>query len=140
MLPDPLYKGRFSTKAYICAMSIRILPVFLYFGLLFLTLGTLFRIQHWECGRMVQATGTLLNLGFFILLLAEVVSSRKAGNGTKVVVGLAYLVFPLLSYWYMPAVLLIFVLLILGSIYLRWLRKRFLFSRQGLNTDDFDSI
>jgi len=118
----------------------RIISPFLYFGCLLLTLGSLFRIQRWECAPLFQASGWLLLLGFFILLLVEVFSSAKAAPKLKMTIGLGYLLILVISYCFAPAFLFIPELLLLGCIYLYGLRRQFRVAVKKKNMDDFDSI
>jgi hypothetical protein len=121
-------------------MRIKLLNPLFYSGLLLLTIGTLVRIQHWEDGPVYQGIGLLLLLAFFFLVLIEVINSRKASGSFKGAVIALYTMVPAGAYYMLPAILLIFALLISGSVYLGILRKKVLFSNQELMDRDFDSI
>lgn len=110
-------------------MSPRLLDPLFYLGLVLVTMGTLFKIQHWPYGRLGQTIGLTLEALFFVLVVIEIASSKKASNGFKTAYISIYLILPIIAYLYLPAVILIFALFILGSVYLRGVRKKVLFMR-----------
>ena len=121
-------------------MKQRLVTVFFYLGLLLLTIGTLFKIQHWPYGKVCQSIGVLFEMIFFILAILEVFQSQKATSSGKITFILLYTALPIIFYLYLPAILLIFAILILGSVYLTRIRKQIFYTRSEMRIRDFDSI
>lgn len=111
-------------------MSYKLLDSLFYLGLAVLAIGTLFRIQHWMAGFMLQYIGFLAEALFFLLVVLEILLSRKANVQTKATYAAVYILLPVLGYFYCPTILLIFVILSAGGAYLRKVRHRFLYMRQ----------
>ena len=108
-------------------MGKRVLNLLFYFGLFILTIGTLFKIQHWPYGSIVQSIGVVLEFLFFMFVNVEIIVSAKATITLKIIFASLYIIFPILSFLYLPALILIFGVFISGTIYLNHLRKKFLF-------------
>ena len=111
-----------------------------YLGLVFITIGTLFKIQHWTHGRLCQSIGLALELFFFIMVIVEILKSKKAVLSIKITFTSIYTLLPVIIYFYFPALVLIFAILILGSVYLTRVRKKILFTRSEIIARDSYSI
>lgn len=118
-------------------MNRNLLYPFFYIGLVFVTVGTLFKIQHWAYGGTIQTIGVVLELVFFTLVLAEIVRSRKASLSVKTTFALLYTVLPVVAILYLPALILIFALLVMGTVYFRSIRKKFLYRRAAPIANNF---
>ncbi len=114
-------------------------PLF-YIGLLFITIGTLFKIQHWQYGALSQSFGIILELLFFVLVIVEILTSKKAALSHKILFASIFIILPVVVYLCLPALLFIFAILLIGSIYLTRIRKRFLYTRIELIAKDFDAL
>ncbi len=121
-------------------MKQRLITVFFYLGLLFLTIGTLFKIQHWPYGRLCQSAGVLSEIIFFIMAILEIFNSKKATSRAKIAFVLIYAILPIVFYLYLPAIILIFAILILGSVYLTRIRRQVFYTRAEMILKNFDSI
>lgn len=111
-------------------MQQRILHLLFYFGMVALSVGTLFKIQHWPYGRLLQATGLFLEFLFFFFVLLEIILSKKAGVSQKLIFSILYATVPLAGYFLLPALVLLLVLFIAGNTYLNNLRGKFMFQME----------
>ena len=121
-------------------MRIIALNIPFYFWLSLLAIGTLFKIQHWPYGHIYQLVGLCIEVLFFILVMREIITSKKARGSQKVVFTTLFVVVPFLAYSFLPALILVIVIFIIGTAYLKFLRKKFLFTRTELDKGNFDSI
>ena len=111
-----------------------------YFGLAILALGILFKIQHYPGAELMIAIGLLLEAIFIILVLTEIISSKKATKNLKILWVIEYTLFPVLALIFFPLLWLGILIFLSGTNYLSRGRKKFLFTRREVLNDDFDSI
>ena len=114
-------------------------PVF-YFGLSLLTIGTLFKIQHWPYGSLIQIAGSLFDAVFFCLLVFEIIASKKATLTFKIVATAIYTLYPIIAYCCLPAIIMVFAVFIGGSVYLQKLRRKVLFTEADMIKKHFDDL
>ncbi len=55
-----------------------------YFGLAILAIGILFKIQHYPGAELMIGAGLLLEVLFVILVLTEIITSKKAAKNLKI--------------------------------------------------------
>jgi len=65
-------------------MKISFIRTPLYLGLSVMFLGTLFKIQHWPYGVILELAGIVITSMFCMLAEIEILSSKKAANNTKI--------------------------------------------------------
>ena len=111
-----------------------------YFGLAILALGILFKIQHYPGAELMIAIGLLLEAIFIILVLTEIVTSKKATKNLKILWVMEYTLFPILALLYFPLLWLGILIFLGGTNYLSRGRKKFLFKIREVLNEDFDSI
>ncbi|MBL7692453.1 MAG: hypothetical protein JNM41_12735 [Flavipsychrobacter sp.] len=111
-------------------MQQRILHLLFYFGMAALSIGTLFKIQHWPYGRLLQSTGLFLEFLFFFFVLLEIILSKKAGVYQKLIFSIIYATVPLAGYFLLPALALLLVVFIAGNTYLTNVRTKFMFQME----------
>ena len=119
-------------------MKFKLLGPLFYFGLFFLTIGTLFKIQHWPYGKLCQLTGEYFELLFFILIVVEIIGSKKITLKYKIGLASSYIAVATITFLIVPAIVLIFVIFLLGTMYLKKVRRSVLFTRTDLLKNDFD--
>jgi hypothetical protein len=123
-------------------MKIRYLHVPFYFGLSILALGILFKIQHYPGGLLFTGIGSVLELTFFSLLIAEVFTSGKAKRNIKLTWGFGYclLLFGAFVFWWFSLLSLIFFIALAGFCYLQAGRKKFITTKEDIRQITFDSF
>ncbi len=114
-------------------MRTRALNFIFYLGLALVSTGTLFKVQHWPYGKTCQLTGVAFELIFLVLVVFEILMSKKAALKVKIRYTFVYLILPVLMFLFVPAIVLIFAFLMLGTTYLTRVRRKFLFSRSELS-------
>lgn len=95
----------------------------LYLGLAFITIGTMLKIQHWSNGGLVQSIGIFIEACFFVMVVFELFSSKKLGSNSRMLLISMYITLPTIIFLFVPALLLIFAVFILGSYYLTKIRR-----------------
>jgi len=105
-----------------------------------LFVGTLFRLQHWPGGSVVLIASLAVQAIFFLLVVIEIISSKKASNPAKLIGAAFYLLFPIVAYSFFPVLLLLALTFLTGSSYLTRARKKFIFTKREMEKPQFDSI
>ena len=126
-------------------MKTRVVPGTFYIGISFLIVGALFKIQHWPGGLYCSVTGTAIEMVCMIVMAIEIFSSRKASISTKLLWGIPLIILVIITSLaflgffttYLPLLLPFFII---GTIYLRNGRKKFLNVRGRYDHIKFDSI
>lgn len=122
-------------------MKFKYLHIPFYFGLSILFMGVCFVLWQWPAGYVVFFTGWLMELVFHVLLVIEILTSVKARRNAKLGWGCFYIIFAalVLLLIFRFRVASVFLLFILGSIYLGRLRRSFIPTRSARNIT-FDSF
>lgn len=113
-------------------MRPNVLNSLFYFGLFVLTIGILFRLQHWPGGQLMQTLGLVVEGLFFFFVVVEIVRSKKAGTVQKAALLAVYLLYPIIAYFYLPALVLLFATFVIGNLYLRKLRRMMMYTREDV--------
>ena len=113
-------------------------PVF-YIALSVLFIGTLFKLQHWPNATAFTNIGLVLVGAFFLLVLIEILLSKKASTLMKVGWFIIYLALPPVSWMYFKNFALV-SLVVLGIVYLIIGRIYFLYTCKDIRSNRFDSI
>ncbi len=121
-------------------MKPRLIHLPFYFGLCILLIGTLFKIQHYEGAQYCVIGGLASETTFLVLVIIEVVSSKKAGKITKLVWTIVYPFTLVIAVYFVPVILLWLLIFFWGIAYLKAGRKLFLYSRTIAEKIPFDSI
>lgn len=98
----------------------RLLPTILNIGIVLLLIDVFVHIG----GAILHIAGTILELIFFILLLLEIFTSRKAPRSSIIIWGIAYIAVAVFCFLFVVHFILPIVF-IAGSIYLISGRKKF---------------
>ncbi|MBL7719442.1 MAG: hypothetical protein JNL72_11440 [Flavipsychrobacter sp.] len=115
------------------------LRLFFFIGVAIFFVGALFRIQHWPYGSTIVWIGLLFEVVFFLLVFVEMLMSKKASSGTKLIWMVTYLICLSASWWFISTLSML-AWVVLGLVYLRIGRAKFLFTRSKLEQIQFDSI
>ena len=118
-------------------MDIKLLRLVFYSGLAFLFVGFLFHIQHWHGGMYLVFAGKGLEFIFYVSILSEIFTSRKAKKNAIVGFGAVYSVLGFIVF-ILPLTLSIVGILVTGTAYLGILRKAFVSPKTVRQT--FDSF
>ena len=121
-------------------MKVSFLQLPFYFGLSVYLVGVLFRIQHYPGGMLCIDAGLLLEAIFCLLVLVEIIFSKKAGVAAKILWSLGYTLSPLIAVFFLPMLIMAGLLFFWGNTYLQGGRKVFLFRRSEAEKIPFDSI
>lgn len=119
-------------------MYIRRLHSIFYLGLALLVIATYINIQHWDYRNEAYLTAIAATCIFFVLVLAEIFTSKKPSATAKLTWGISYLLIVLVPIFVtggIPAAILIYIT---GIHYLGKGRRTFLPTRP--NEKQFDSI
>jgi hypothetical protein len=119
-------------------MKIPYLHVPFYFGLSVFFIGALFKIQHWYGGEILLLSGIVIESTFVILVLTEILTSKKATKSLKIIWCIEYSAFPVLAVLFFPTFFLLLLIFIGGTNYLNRGRKRFIVTRKERNFDSID--
>ena len=84
--------------------------------------------------------GLLVEATFMVLVIVEVVSSKKAGITAKIVWAAGYPLIAIAAVFFVPLVLLWLLIFLWGIAYLNGGRKLFLYKRTMAEKFPFDSI
>lgn len=110
-----------------------------YLGILTMLVSILFRMQRWPGVANLYLVGFACHILFFVMMLVEVLRSKKADNNRKVFWSLPYAAILLSSFFLFPGFGAI-AFIISGALYLFVGRKQFLY-KKGVNEPiKFDSI
>ena len=118
----------------------RPLNISFYCGLSVLFIGTLFKVQHWPGGQMLFMAGLALEACYMVLAMMEIMTSRKAAMGTKVLWAAIVILGSGVVLFFAPLIAFAGFLFLLGNAYNRVGRKYFVTRQSRYGNVEFDSI
>jgi len=111
-----------------------------YLGLCVLLIGVLFKIQHYPGSAYCVMGGLFTETTYMVLVIVEVVSSKKASTAVKITCSVVYPLIPIVAVFYLPSILQWLLIFLWGIAYLNGGRKLFLYKKTMADKYPFDSI
>ncbi len=132
-------------------MTLPMLPKIYIMGILFILVGSIFRIQHWPEGTHLYGMGAIMELAYLGSMFTEISTSAYIDKKSKTkwiaIYSLVYAIiyaYTLLIFtnWYQYFYHLGFLIpiVISGAIYIKWGRKKIISGKRKFDHIEFDSI
>lgn len=119
-------------------MYLHRLHTILYFGLIVLLAAIYLRLQHWPYANETYLAAVVVSCIFFILMLVEIFTSKRATTNTKLSWGAAYTLIALVPLFIIGGIPAAIILYLAGTHYIRTGRRKFF--QIKVRKREFDSI